>query len=169
MRAAAWAAAWGVWGAGGEAGGGGGGGAGRRRWWGGGDAGQAATGRGRASSGFKPGSLSAPCWGEGRWSVQQLRERPRSIRALHYKTFTITVLQYSFICLVYHGLLFALRTMLIIGSNHLISQPGWNSCNISTPIQPHKAGCRCGQDIPWQIPEDETVCINTKKDKPMSQ
>ena len=25
------------------------------------------------------------------------------------------------------------------------------------------------QDIPWQIPEDETVCISTKKDKPMSQ
>ena len=27
----------------------------------------------------------------------------------------------------------------------------------------------CCQDIPWQIPKDETVCINTKKDKPMSQ
>ena len=25
------------------------------------------------------------------------------------------------------------------------------------------------QDIPWQIPKDETMCINTKKDKPMSQ
>ena len=28
---------------------------------------------------------------------------------------------------------------------------------------------RCCQDIPWQIPRDGTVCINTKKDKPMSQ
>ena len=28
---------------------------------------------------------------------------------------------------------------------------------------------RCCQDIPWQIPRDETGCINTKKGKPMSQ
>ena len=28
---------------------------------------------------------------------------------------------------------------------------------------------RCCQDIPRQIPKDETACINTKKDKPMSQ
>ena len=28
-------------------------------------------------------------------------------------------------------------------------------------------GCRCCQDIPWQIPRTETGCINTKKDKPM--
>ena len=34
----------------------------------------------------------------------------------------------SFAC--YRGLLITLRTMLIIGSNHLISQTGWNRCNI---------------------------------------
>ena len=28
--------------------------------------------------------------------------------------------------------------------------------------------CNLSLSLPWQIPEDETVCINTKQDKPMS-
>ena len=29
--------------------------------------------------------------------------------------------------------------------------------------------CRCCQDVPWQVPNDGTVCISTKKGKPMSR
>ena len=36
-------------------------------------------------------------------------------------------------------------------------------------LSSHTRCFRCCQDTPWQIPKDETVCINTKKDKPMSQ
>ena len=43
-----------------------------------------------------------------------------------------TFTEASFAC--YRGLLCTLRTVLLIGSNHLISQTGWNRCNLSLSL-----------------------------------
>ena len=45
---------------------------------------------------------------------------------------------------------------------------GLDRCNTSLSLSP-LADPSLSLSLPWQIREDATVCINTKKDKPMSQ